>query len=53
MVSRSTASGTRADGQRGLLEPLAGFGPERVRAGQPLPVAEEGQEAIRLGVRGV
>ncbi len=39
-----------ADGQRGLLEPLAGLRPERVRAGQPLAVAEEGQEAVRLGV---
>ena len=40
----------RADGQRGLLEPLAGLRPERVRAGQPRAVAEEGQEAVRLGV---
>ena len=40
----------RADRQRGLLEPLAGLRPERVRAGEPLAVAEERQEAVRLGV---
>ena len=34
-----------ADGQRGLLQPLAGLGAERVGAGQPLAVAQQGQEA--------
>ena len=39
-----------ADGQRGLLQPLAGLGAERVGAGQPLAVGQQGQEAVRLGV---
>ena len=39
-----------ADRQRGLLQPLAGLGAERVRAGQPLAVAEQGQVAVGLGV---
>ena len=30
----------RADGQRGLLHPLTGFGPERIGAGQPLAVGQ-------------
>ncbi len=39
-----------ADRERRLLQPLAGLGPERVGAGQPLAVAEQRQEAVRLGV---
>ena len=39
-----------ADGERRLLQPLAGLGTERVRARQPLAVAEERQEAVALGV---
>ena len=39
-----------ADRQRRLLQPLAGLGAERVGAGQPLAVAEQGQEAVGLGV---
>ena len=39
-----------ADGQGGLLQPLAGLGAERVGAGQALAVAEQGQEAVGLGV---
>ena len=39
-----------ADGEGGLLQPLAGLGSERVGAGQPLAVAEQGQEAVGLGV---
>src|ERR1700684_4090849 len=37
-----------ADGQRGLLQPLACLGAERVGAGQPLAVAAQGQEAVRF-----
>ena len=40
-----------ADRERGLLEPLAGLGAERVGAGQPLAVAEQRQVAVGLGVR--
>ena len=51
MVSREHASGTWArNGQRGLLEPLAGLGAERVGTGQPLAVAEQRQEAVGVGV---
>ena len=39
-----------ADGQRRLLQPLARLGPERVGAGQALAVAEQGEEAVGLGV---
>ena len=39
-----------ADRERGLLQPLARLGAERVGAGQPLAVAEERQEAVALGV---
>ena len=41
---------TGADRQRGLLQPFAGFGTERVGAGQPLAVAEQGEVAVGLGV---
>ncbi len=40
----------RADRQRRLLQPLPGLRPERVGAGQPLAVAEQGQESVGLGV---
>ena len=40
----------RADGQRRLLQPLARLRPDRVGAGQPLAVAEQGQEPGGLGV---
>ncbi|HET6774236.1 MAG TPA: hypothetical protein VFH36_13050 [Acidimicrobiales bacterium] len=33
------------------MEPLARLGAERIGAGQPLAVAEQGQEAVGLGVR--
>ena len=36
------------DRQRRLLQPLTGFGPERVGAGQPLAVAEQRQEPVGL-----
>ena len=39
-----------ADRQRRLLQPLAGLGAERVGAGEPLAVAEQGEEAVGLGV---
>ena len=39
-----------ADGQRRLLQPLAGLGTERVRTGQPLAVTEQRQEPVRFGV---
>ena len=39
-----------ADRQRRLLQPLAGLGAERVGAGQALAVAEQGEEAVGLGV---
>jgi len=39
-----------ADGKRGLLHPLTGFGPERIRAGQPVAVAEQRQEPVGFGV---
>src|SRR5881227_2425661 len=41
---------TRADGQRGLLEPLARLWSERVRAREPVAFTEEGQKAVRLGI---
>src|SRR6185369_214945 len=41
----------RADGESGLLQPFARFGPERVGAGQPLTVAEQCQKAVRSVVR--
>ncbi len=40
----------RADGQRRLLQPLARLRPDRVGAGQPFTVAEQGEEPGRLGV---
>ncbi len=39
-----------ADGERRLLQPLTGFGPERVGAGQSLAVAEQRHEPVGLGV---
>ena len=39
-----------ADGERRLLQPLTGFGPERVGAGQSLAVAEQRQEPVGFGV---
>src|SRR5215208_6995615 len=39
-----------ADGERGLLQPLAGLWAERVRAGEAFAVAEQRQEAVGLGV---
>src|SRR5215217_3034222 len=39
-----------ADRERGLLKPLAGLWAERVGAGQPLAVAEQREEAVRLSV---
>ena len=38
------------DRERRLLHPLTGFRSERVSAGQPLAVAEQGEEPVRLGV---
>ncbi len=38
------------DGQRGLLEPLTGLGAQGVRPGQTVTVAEQGHEAVGLGV---
>src|SRR3954471_5595020 len=49
-VAEDVERDVRADRQRRLLEPLARLGPERVGTGQPLPVAEECQEAVALGV---
>ena len=49
-VAQHVERDARADGERGLLEPLACLGAEGVGAGQPLAVAEEGEEAVRLGV---
>src|ERR1700735_4740290 len=37
-------------GQRRLLQPLAGLRSEGIGAGQADAVAEQGQEAVRLGV---
>jgi len=39
-----------ADGKRRLLEPLPGLRAARVGAGQPVAVAEQREEAVRLGV---
>jgi putative heme transporter len=39
-----------ADGKRRLLDPLTGFGPERVGADQSLAVAEQRQEPVGFGV---
>jgi hypothetical protein len=49
-VSCNTSSGTGADGQRGLLQPLARLGAERVGTGQPPTVAEQRQETVVVGV---
>ena len=51
MVSRRIFErNTSPDGQRRLLQPLARLRAERIGAGQPLTVAEQGQEAVGLGV---
>ena len=50
-VAQDVERDVGADRQRGLLQPLARLGAERVGAGQPLAVAEERQEAVALGVR--
>ena len=39
-----------ADRKSGLLQPLAGLRAERIGAGQPLAVAEQGYESVRLVV---
>ena len=44
MVLRSTSSGTRARIASGLLQSLAGLRTERIRAGQPVAIAEQGHE---------
>ena len=41
----------RVNRERGLLQPLSCLGAEGIRAGQPLAVAEQCQEAVALGVR--
>ena len=50
MVLRSTSSGTRARIASGLLQSLAGLRTERIRAGQPVAIAEQGHESVRLVV---
>jgi hypothetical protein len=49
-VAQHVERDASADRERGLLEPLAGLGAERVGAGQTLAVAQQREEAVRLGV---
>ena len=49
-VAQDLQRNTGTYGERRLLQPFAGLGPEGVSAGQPGAVAEQGQESVRLGV---